>query len=290
MRIRWRLALKLAALAGLLALTEVLPVVQVDYFARVTWLQPLLRFAVVLVAIDVAYALFAAAYRRRKGLAPGADDSLLLGLRNVYYIVAAFVAFAGLITLYGLDLRTVFTSLSIIAAAIAIVTRDFLVEIIAGLIMSLSSQVNVGDYISVGETKGRVTTLTLTKTVLLSEDDDLVHVPNAKIFSGELVNYTQRMQRRVSIEFEVALSGLEDVDDFERDLIDALAEYDHEVVPDSYSLRVMRLHKDYAECKFRYTLREHGREEEREVRRRTARRVINRVHAAGQKVKSAESE
>ena len=283
MRIRWRLALKLLTLVGLLALTEALPLVETDFFPRFAWLQPLLRFATLILGLNVAFSLFRATYRRRKDLVAGTDDALLLGLRNVYYIITAFVVFGGLITLYGLDFQTIFTSLSIIAAAIAIVTRDFIVEIISGLIMSLSGQVNVGDYVSIDETKGRVTTLTLTKTVLLTEDEDLVYVPNSKLFGEELVNYTQRMQRRVSIEFEVGLTALRSVDELERDLEGALAEYEPEIVPGSYSLRVVELHKDYAAFKFRYTLREQdgGKATERDSRRRTARRVIDYVNSAG---------
>jgi len=286
MSARRRLTAKLLGLILLLGISEVVPSLispSVDNSVQeaLAWARPILRFAAILLAINVGLSLFRAAYRRQKDLAPGQNDSMLLGLTNIYYIVVAFLVFGGLIRLYGLDFSTLFTSLSIIAAAIAIVTRDFIVEIIAGLIMSLSGQLAVGDYISIGDTKGKVTTLTLTKTVLLSEDEDLVHVPNTTVFGGELVNYTRRMQRRVSIEFEVALSALRSVDNFEQELIGALVDFEAEVVPGSYSLRVVHLHKDYAEFKFRYTLRERQPELERDIRRRTSRRVIDYVHAAG---------
>ena len=281
MSARWRLVAKSLALVALLALTEGPLLLEGHAAEMLAYLRPLLRLAAVLLAVNVALSVFKAAYRRRKRLGPRQDDSLLLGLTNVYYIVVAFLVFGGLIRLYGLDFSTLFTSLSIIAAAIAIVTRDFIVEIISGLIMSLSGQLAVGDYVSVGDTKGKVRTLTLTKTVLLGEDDDLIYVPNSKVFGGELVNYTERMQRRVSIEFEIALAALRSVDVFERDLVAALAEFEGEIVPESPSLRIVRLRKDFAECKFRFTL--HGRhpEGERDVRRRASRRIINYVHAAG---------
>ncbi len=283
MKLRWQLLFKILLLALLIALPVFGPRLYDLDKDVLEHLLPLFRFASVLLALNVALSLFGALYRRRKGLSGRNEDAILLGLRNVYYIILVFVVLGGVISLYGIDFRSLFTSLSIIAAAIAIVTRDFIVEVIAGLIMSFSGQLSVGDYISVGTTKGRVITLTLTKCVLLNEDEDMIHIPNTKIFGGELVNYTLRMQRRISIEFEVALAAMQSVDDFEQKLIDALADFKDVVVPNSYSLRVVELHKDYAEFKFRYTLLDRSFEIERDIRRRTSRTVINYIHAASTK-------
>ena len=162
---RWSLPLKVALFVALVLGAGSLPrfgVLEGDLLAH---LRPVLRFASVLLALNIALVVFSRGYRRHKGLPPGADDAILLGIRNVYYIVAAFLTLAAAITLYGIGLREVFTSLSIIAAALAITFKEFISEIIAGLIMSFSRQVTVGDYISVGAIKGRVTTLTLTKKI-----------------------------------------------------------------------------------------------------------------------------
>ena len=294
MRIRWALPLKIALFVGLHVTALILPEAEAwigreAARAYIPFAQSVLRFASLLLALSIAHALFHAAYRRQKRLSPKQQDAFLLGIRNVYYILAAGVALAGALTLYGISLREAFTSLSIIAAALAIVFKDFIVEIIAGLIMTFSGQLSVGDYVSVGTIKGRVTTLTLTKTVLLNEDDDLIHVPNSKLFSGELVNYTQRMQRRVSIEFAVALAHIPSVDDFEAALHAALAEYEHLIIPGSHSLRVVQLHKDAAEFKYRYTLHERSFAIERDIRRRTSRTIISYVQAVGRGAAAADA-
>lgn len=282
MRLRWNLLLKIFLFVALLAAASFLP--SIDFVGEETayHVRPVLRFMSVLLALNIALVLFGSFYRRRKGLTPKQDDAILLGLQNVYYIIVVLLSIAAGITLYGLELKDVFYSLSIIAAAIAIVTKEFVIEIISGLIMSFSGQLSVGDYISLGNTKGRVTTLTLTKVVLLNEDDDLVHVPNSRVFGGELVNYTQRMQRRVSIEFEVALANIPSVDDFEAALTEALHDYADMIVPSSHSLRVVELHKDSAEFKFRYTLHQRSPSLERDIRRKTSRTVINYIQGFAQ--------
>ena len=283
MRLRWSLLFKILAFVALLVGASLLPSLDFLDEETVYHVRPVLRFVSILLALNIALVLFNNYYRRRKGLSPKQDDAILLGLQNVYYILVVLISIAAGITLYGLELKDVFYSLSIIAAAIALVTKDFLAEIISGLIMSFSGQLSVGDYISIGSTKGRVTTLTITKVVLLNEDDDLVHVPNSKMFGGELVNYTQRMQRRVSIEFEVALANIPSVDDFEAALIEALNDYTELIVPNSHSLRVVELHKDSAEFKFRYTLHQRSPTLERDIRRKTSRTVINFIQSVAQR-------
>ncbi len=280
---RWTLLAKVLLFVALLAASALLKQQGIFEEETLVHVRPVFRFLSILVALNVALVLFTSVYRRRKGLSPKQQDAILLGLQNVYYIFVVLISVAAGITLYGLDLKEVFYSLSIIAAALAIVSKDFIAEIISGLIMTFSGQLSVGDYISIGNIKGRVSTLTITKVVLLNEDDDLVHLPNTKVFNGELVNYTQRMQRRVSIEFQVALANIPSVDDFEARLIDALHDYEDLIIPGSHSLRVVDLHKDSAEFKFRYTLHERSPNIERDIRRKTSRMVINYIQSVGRR-------
>jgi small-conductance mechanosensitive channel len=241
----------------------------------------LLRFAIFFLALDLLLGLSIGIYRRRKGLAPGANDTMIFGLRNLYYLALAGGLFMAILRVYDVDFGTLFTTLSIVAAAIAIVTREFIAEIISGFFLSFSGQLSVGDFISTGENKGKIIDLTLTKVALLNEDDDIIYLPNSKVFGGELINYTQRMQRRVSIEFEVGFSSIRSVDQLEEELIASLVEFRPNIVEQSFNLRIVQLKKDGIDLKFQYTLREANRQLEREIRRKTVRRVVDYVKEIG---------
>lgn len=115
-----------------------------------TALYILLRFGIFFLALDLALNLWIGLYRRRKGLAPDANDAFILGLRNLYYLTLVGGAIMAVLRVYGVDFGTLFTTLSIVAAAIAIVTREFIAEIISGLFLSFSGQLSVGDYINTG--------------------------------------------------------------------------------------------------------------------------------------------
>ena len=177
----------------------------------------------------------------------------------------------------GMDLKTVFTSLSIVAAALAIVSKDFLAEIIVGLINGFSRKVEIDDYVKVGDQKGKIIDLGLQKVTLLNDDDDIVYIPNFKFYNSEILNYTKRDIRRMSVSFQLDLKYLNDIDELEVDLIDAISEFRSYIEEGSYNLKISDISKDHLSCKFQYTMKEVNRDLQRQIRKFTLRRIINRI-------------
>jgi small-conductance mechanosensitive channel len=131
--------------------------------------------------------------------------------------------------------------------------------------------------VKIGEHKGKITDINLTKIALLNEDDDVIFIPNNKVFSSEIVNYTRREIKKVSIEFEVLIAAIQTVEELESDLARSIQEYEAHIEPQSYNLKVVDIRKDSVSLKFQYVLRETNRELEREIRRKTVRRVVNYI-------------
>ncbi len=216
-------------------------------------------------------------YRRRKGLGSQQTDTVILGVQNIFYLLLAGAFVLTVLGFYSIDIHTLFTSLSIVAAAIAIVSKDYISEIISGIIISFSSELSIGDYIKIGNHKGKVIDLTLTKIALLNDDDDIIYIPNNTVYSSELVNYTKRAIRRVSIEFEVGFQHIQTIEALEQDLIDSLHDFHADIDPHSFNLRIVELNKDSIQLKFQYTISHRERELEQSIRRKTVRRVVNYV-------------
>lgn len=235
------------------------------------------NFLVFVLAADLATRLLAWLYRRHMHLPRQQSDTVVIGLRNVYYLLVAGALVFTVLGFYRIDFHTIFTTLSIVAAAIAIVSKDYISEIISGIIISFSREVRIGDYIILGNHKGKVIDLTLTKIALLNEDDDIIFLPNNKVFSNELINYTKRATSRVSIEFEVGFQHISTVEELESALISALEKYREDIITDSFYLRIVDINKDSLVLKFHYTIKRHERELERRIRKQTVRRVVNYV-------------
>lgn len=248
-----------------------------ETFRSSTLFSTLSNILIYILLIDLGIRTIIWFYKRGKGLRNEKNDNVTLGLKNLKYILLAAGIFIASLTLFGIDFRTFFTSISIVAAAIAIVTKDYIIDIISGIILSFSSYIKTDDYIKTGELSGKVIDMTLSKILLLNDDDDIIAVPNNKAFSNEIVNYTRKASKKVTIEFDMVLASLKTVEDLEESLIQILDEFQPYIEEDSYYLRIEKIHADSISLKFQYILKRMNRTIEKEIRKKTVRRVVNFV-------------
>ncbi|NJL73768.1 MAG: mechanosensitive ion channel [Saprospiraceae bacterium] len=234
----------------------------------------LLNFLVFLLLARVLVIVLTSFYIRRQRALSKQKDNVVVGISNLSNLLITGYGIVSFFGLFGINHERLFTSLSIVAAAIAIVSKDFIIEIISGIVISFSNDVTIDDYVKVGEQKGKVIDINNTKTALLNEDDDIVYIPNHKIFLGDIINYTKKEIKKTSIDFELDMKVLRSVDELETILINSLKDYHHLMEPDSYSLKVVQVKKDAVSFKFQYTLNHIDRDLEREIRKKTVRRVV----------------
>ena len=251
-----------------------------DYYIIESWKMPLrktdviVNFLIFLITLNTIVYIMAGFYRRRKGLDKRQNDNLIAGINNIYYLILLGGIVAGLLLFLGFDLFTFFTSLSIFAAAIAVLSKDYISNIISGMFIAFSDEINIGDTVQIAGKKGKVVDITLSKFILLNDDDDYVILPNSTVFSNEIINYTRREVRKTSIDFEIDIKYMKNVEELEEDLIASIAQYHHLIRPNSFRLKIVDIKKDYVSMKFQYILDQPDREMERDIRRVMVRRVV----------------
>lgn len=213
-------------------------------------------------------------YRKSKKIEQQKIDNIILGVNNIHVLVMGVVTILTGIALMGIDVKGFFASLSIIAAAIAIISKDYISNVIGGMLIAFSSDINIGDYIKVGENKGKVIDMSITMFSLLTDDDDVVIIPNNMVYALDVINYTKRAIKKTSIEFEITLEAISTVSQLEADLVATLTEFDSIIQRDSYNLKAVGIKKDYVEFKFQYILDIPDREKEKDIRKKVIRRVV----------------
>jgi small-conductance mechanosensitive channel len=211
-------------------------------------------------------------YRRRHRILR--DDNFIIGMGQIYSLLLVVGVVVGVLSLFRIDVRQLFTSLSIIFAGIAILTKDYISNMINGMIVTFSGQLSIGDNVRIGTHRGKIIDITLQNIHLLNDDDDVIYFPNALLLASEVVNYTQREVKRTSIDFEIDLRHLKTVEELERNLVEVLSPFSDLIKPDSYYLRVAEVKKDSVAMKFQYILNEPNKDLERQIRRRAIRRLV----------------
>ena len=187
----------------------------------------LLGLGVMLVAVFVSRYMRGFIERRmarQKHLDPGVQFTIL---RLVHYfvitigvIVALRVAFAADFT----SLAVVFTALSVgIGFGLQFIAGD----IASGFIILFERPVRVGDYITIpgpdGKlTEGRVHSINLRTTVVITNDNVASVVPNSKIVNQNFLNWSYNRERRVRLSIPVGVSYDADPDHVTRTLLRAV--------------------------------------------------------------------
>lgn len=140
--------------------------------------------------------------------------NFLLGINWISNILNSIVFISALIMAFGLRPVEFLTSLTIVAAAIAIVTKDYITNTINGLIIMFTDQFSLGDTIKINDQKGIIKDITLMNTVLKRDDGLTMMIPNNLMLSTHVINYRFTDRKDVEFLFEVPIGykmGLKEI-------------------------------------------------------------------------------
>jgi small-conductance mechanosensitive channel len=241
----------------------------------VYYVSVLSALAVFLILLDFIQVTIIWLYRRRAHMV--GDDNFVIGIRHLYSIILVVGLVVGLLSLFQIHIRDVLTSISIIFAGLAILTKDYVSNMINGMILTFSGQISIGDNIRIGQHRGKIIDITLQNIHLINDDDDVIYIPNNTAMNTDIINYTRRPIKRISLEFEIDLRYLNTIEELEQYLIETLQPFHDQIQPDSYYLRVAEVDRSSVACKFQYILRAPDKDLERTIRRTVVRRLVQLI-------------
>jgi small-conductance mechanosensitive channel len=204
------------------------------------WLEHPKTFALI-VLIVALYSLKTTAlfvYRRRNHIK--GKDNFTIGINTIYYIFIIILMIILAMALLRVNLREFFTSISILAAAIAILAKDYISNAINGMILMFNNQISIGDRIQIGGHKGKITHISLLNLQIINEEDDLIYIPNTNVLSQDIINYTKAESLKVSIEFVAKANNMESIEALEQYFSNVFASNPN-VEKDTFRLKVVHL-------------------------------------------------
>lgn len=203
-------------------------------------------------------------------------DNFVAGVGHIITIVYFALGIVLLLALFNISVKEAITTLSLIAAAVVLMTKDYISNLINGMYLTFTKVITIGDQVNIDGVKGKILDITLTNVHLLNDDDDLIYIPNNKVFSSEIINYTRRELKKTSIEFEVDPLLVSDLVKLEQRLIEELAPHMHEIQPGTCILKVVALKKDVIQLKFQFILIDPlNKELDKKVRRFIIRKIVS---------------
>jgi small-conductance mechanosensitive channel len=131
----------------------------------------------------------------------------------------------------GLELIVLLVILSLGGIVLVVALRDVLSNVAAHEVITTYGLFKIGDWIEVSRCFGRVVDITWMDTVLMTLNNEMVYIPNAKITKSMVTNRTSPGETRISIPLTVDDSV--DLAEVERILLDIGAELKEELAADS---------------------------------------------------------
>ena len=208
--------------------------------------------AVLLIVILVGRFTGVWLYRRRKKLKN--TDDFVLGLNNLTFVLLSIWFFFLFLHVFGITIKEFFTSITIIAAALAIVFKDYILNGLNGMILMFGDNIQIGDYLRIGEFKGRIENITLMSVHLLSDDDDMIIIPNNVFVNSQIINYSRNPRHHSSIDFEIQSAQSINAVSLENMLQKVLEREAALIRLDSAKLKVVEFKKDLVHYRFKFAL------------------------------------
>ncbi len=134
-----------------------------------------------------------------KGIEDEHKEIQILGGRMSYVIILT-IGFTMGLKIAGIDLTTIIAA---VAFGIGFALKDIITNFLAGIMILLSKNFTIGDFIVVEGTMGRIIEIQSRVTVLQAVDGTKVVVPNAQLFNKQVTSYTSNPFRRIEVETSV---------------------------------------------------------------------------------------
>ncbi len=204
------------------------------------------------ILISITRFVFISLYRSRSKKSDRVRGNYELGISRFATVLNTLFAAIGMMLVFGINPREFLTSITIVAMAIALLFRDYITNMISGLLLMFSDQFTVGDNIKIGELQGKIVDITLANILVRNDDDDVVLIPNNTAFTASIINQSLQNSKKITIDFELPLAFAYNHSELEKRLKDVLQRHKSIVVEDTFLLRVVGLNKEAVHYKLQF--------------------------------------
>lgn len=158
--------------------------------------------------------------------------SRVMKLRGIDATVADFLAvmarysiltftFIAVLGRVGVQTTSVIAVLGAASLAVGFALQGSLSNFAAGVLLVVFRPLRTGEFVDLGGVSGTVAQVQIFSTTLRTSDNKTIVVPNGKIISGNIINYSREPNRRVDIVVGVAYDA--DIDLVKKVLGDVIA-------------------------------------------------------------------
>ncbi len=136
------------------------------------------------------------------------DPAVRSFLRNFFKIALYVVLVISIISVLGVPMASVITVLATCGLAVGMALQGALSNLAGGIMLLIFRPFSIGDYVIASDAEGTVRELNMFYTVIVTNDNQTITVPNGNLMAGNITNLTKQDLRRVDLTFNVSGADL----------------------------------------------------------------------------------
>ncbi|MBN7772904.1 mechanosensitive ion channel family protein [Clostridium aminobutyricum] len=193
------------------------------------------KFGEALLVLIIGYILIkiALAVTRRALSKTPLDEALHTFIQNSIKVILWGLLLLTVLSALDVKISAFIAVLGAMGAAVALALKDSLGNIAGGIIILVTKPFKKGDFIDITEVAGMVEEIDLLYTMLKTADNKVISVPNGKITTAVMINYSTEELRRVDCQFNI---GYKDDMAHAKDVLLAVAKSNGDILsePESF--------------------------------------------------------
>lgn len=203
------------------------------------------------------------------------QPNFVIGIDRLSTVLNFNVLLASLMLAFGVRPLDFLTSITIVAAAIALLTKEYITNIVNGLIMMFSDQLEIGDKILVGKNVGFIRDITLINMVLKSETGEIIIVPNTLVMASEVVNYSKNHSHQVVLDSEIPFHTAIQLNNLEKTLNESLRQFSEVVYVEGSQLNIIERKPESLIIRYQFPIKSGEKTVEKNVKKSINQALIN---------------
>ncbi|MCS6832704.1 MAG: mechanosensitive ion channel family protein [Flammeovirgaceae bacterium] len=134
---------------------------------------------------------------------------------NLFNSIIIIIGGLLILNTLGISIAPMLTALGVGGLAVALALKDTLSNLFSGIYLLITKNINIGDYVKMGDVEGHITDITLRTTTLKTIQGNLIVIPNSNFSTATLTNFSLPDKETVAI-VEVGVSYASDLEFVEK--------------------------------------------------------------------------
>ena len=224
---------------------------------------PKLISAIVILIVGLFLAKLLSQLIKKAMIKAKLDESVISFFNSLISITLKVIVGITTLSQLGVNMTTIIATLSAATVAIGLALKDSLANVASGALILINKPFKIGDFLCVEGLEGNVTKIEIMYTTIITIDNKQISIPNSKMTSSTIINYTAEEKRRIDLNINISynqnisearsiiLSVIEKYDNIIRDIEPVVLVGEHADSSIKLIVRVWCLKEDYWKIYFK---------------------------------------